>query len=378
MDSSVFDQFARLVGASGTRRRLVTVVLGTVATLLGRQGAGALAPCPPRKKRCPRRCIPQQRCCARAACGRGTGRGCRPGRKPCRGRSTCVPNRQCCVDTDCGPRRGATTECRAGRCITICRPGFANCNGRATDGCETNLGNDVRHCGTCGNACSQLGQTRCLNGRCAEVFDQPGRDTFTAPVVGTVAAIVSGAQAGAGGAGSAGGPNSPGGVGGRGGLGGRVLATFPVAAGERLQINVGRAGNNGADAGVGGGNGGNGGPDGGFGGDGGSGGAPGSGGGGGGGGGVSEVQQRLAAPITAGGGGGGGGGAGGGTGFGAGGRGGNGGGGVDGGTGGPGGNTAGEAGSPGIGGSGFGPIGSQLQEGVQAGNGQVILFFTPA
>lgn len=43
--------------------------------------------------------------------------------------------------------------------------GFDNCNGDATDGCETDLTSDSSHCGACGNACG-LGES-CSSGSCA-------------------------------------------------------------------------------------------------------------------------------------------------------------------------------------------------------------------
>jgi hypothetical protein len=382
MDATTFDRLTRLIATTPSRRRLGQLLLGALAGLVrSPEVAAQPAPCPPGKKRCPRRCIPQERCCTRATCGRGTGRGCRPGRKPCRGRNACIPANRCCVDTDCGPGRNGRTECRNGRCVTVCRAGFGKCNRRQQDGCETNLRTNVRHCGRCGNACSQRGHTRCVLGRCVEVFDQPGQFTFIAPAAGRIAITASGAQGGSGGAGFVG-PLGAGGTGGSGGRGGRALAVVPVAAGEVLQVNVGERGGDGGDATASiGGNGGNGGSAGGGGGSGGAGGGPASGGGGAGGGGVSNVRRAPFVPGTvilfgAGGGGGGGGAGGSGTVGGDGGSGGIGGGGMAGGPGGPGGTVPGQAGQSGGSGSGSAPADGQVEEGVQAGSGLVVLRFT--
>jgi alpha-tubulin suppressor-like RCC1 family protein len=49
--------------------------------------------------------------------------------------------------------------CASGTCgeeIAACDVGFADCNGDAADGCETNVGSDPAHCGGCGLACDTL------------------------------------------------------------------------------------------------------------------------------------------------------------------------------------------------------------------------------
>jgi len=48
-----------------------------------------------------------------------------------------------------------------------CPPGFANCNGERSDGCEANLTGDVLHCGACQAACpTQTGKPTCVTGQC--------------------------------------------------------------------------------------------------------------------------------------------------------------------------------------------------------------------
>jgi hypothetical protein len=38
--------------------------------------------------------------------------------------------------------------------LVQCNPGFADCDGIASNGCEVNLNNDANNCGNCGNACT--------------------------------------------------------------------------------------------------------------------------------------------------------------------------------------------------------------------------------
>ena len=59
-------------------------------------------------------------------------------------------------------------SCDRGRCGYVCYPGFADCNGAADDGCETELAKDPRNCGGCGITCdTALGQP-CVNGECVK------------------------------------------------------------------------------------------------------------------------------------------------------------------------------------------------------------------
>jgi hypothetical protein len=51
-----------------------------------------------------------------------------------------------------------------------CEPGFADCNGQASDGCETDLESDESNCGRCGNDCAagfQVSSGTCEEGTCA-------------------------------------------------------------------------------------------------------------------------------------------------------------------------------------------------------------------
>lgn len=57
----------------------------------------------------------------------------------------------------------ATPACADSRCGYLCELGFGDCNGLASDGCETSLTTEL-HCGACGNACG-VGE-RCNEGLC--------------------------------------------------------------------------------------------------------------------------------------------------------------------------------------------------------------------
>lgn len=61
----------------------------------------------------------------------------------------------------------ATSTCTSGMCaLGMCNPGFGDCNGSATDGCETPL-DSATHCGACGNACPS--GSSCTGGSCGVV-----------------------------------------------------------------------------------------------------------------------------------------------------------------------------------------------------------------
>ncbi|MFO0625452.1 MAG: FG-GAP-like repeat-containing protein [Polyangiales bacterium] len=63
----------------------------------------------------------------------------------------------------------ATPSCASGVCgVASCNAGFGNCDGNPSNGCETNTGTSASHCGACGNACTVPNATpACTGGACA-------------------------------------------------------------------------------------------------------------------------------------------------------------------------------------------------------------------
>lgn len=131
--------------------------------------------------------------CTAGACGIST---CNAGYANCNGLSTdgCEVN----TNTDgsncggCGTKcslANASAICSAGGCaIGTCAPGFANCDGIASNGCEVNILSDPNHCGSCPIACSGGGGTpTCTAGTCsvtcsagfADCNASPGCETQT-------------------------------------------------------------------------------------------------------------------------------------------------------------------------------------------------------
>ena len=62
----------------------------------------------------------------------------------------------------------ATAGCSAGACtIQMCASGFADCDGMAANGCETNLNSSAANCGACGHGCTATNATAaCTGGVC--------------------------------------------------------------------------------------------------------------------------------------------------------------------------------------------------------------------
>ncbi|MBL8684829.1 MAG: hypothetical protein JNK05_36975 [Myxococcales bacterium] len=85
--------------------------------------------------------------------------------EPADGGCRCAANERCCgascIDVQSSPAHcGACdnacpgTTCSGGSCTATCRLGFGDCDGNATNGCESNLASSVQHCGRCGNECA--------------------------------------------------------------------------------------------------------------------------------------------------------------------------------------------------------------------------------
>jgi len=61
-----------------------------------------------------------------------------------------------------------TASCAAGACAIACAAGYGDCDGNASNGCEVALQTDVAHCGTCSVACANTnGTPSCAAGACA-------------------------------------------------------------------------------------------------------------------------------------------------------------------------------------------------------------------
>ncbi|WP_156338033.1 hypothetical protein [Chondromyces crocatus] len=70
----------------------------------------------------------------------------------------------------------AVGACAAGGCvIAACNPGYADCDGLVANGCEVNIQSSANHCGACGNTCSAAnGTAACLSGTCVVASCDPG------------------------------------------------------------------------------------------------------------------------------------------------------------------------------------------------------------
>lgn len=54
----------------------------------------------------------------------------------------------------CAPRAHTTATCTSSRCEYTCDPGFADCDGDPSNGCEADTRSDTANCGACNRACS--------------------------------------------------------------------------------------------------------------------------------------------------------------------------------------------------------------------------------
>jgi hypothetical protein len=77
----------------------------------------------------------------------------------------------------CPAVTNGTAACSAGRCVVgQCTQGFADCDGDASNGCETNLNTTLSDCGRCGNACNvEGGSAVCAAGVCQRSACNMGR-----------------------------------------------------------------------------------------------------------------------------------------------------------------------------------------------------------
>jgi hypothetical protein len=77
--------------------------------------------------------------------------------------------------TVCQAIPNATATCVGGACRTPCNAGYSDCNSSTSDGCETPTGVDMNNCGMCGRTCSAgpNQSASCASGTC-NVACNPG------------------------------------------------------------------------------------------------------------------------------------------------------------------------------------------------------------
>jgi hypothetical protein len=64
------------------------------------------------------------------------------------------------------PKDHQRRACHKGTCELECLPGFADCNGDPSDGCEIDLTAHPANCGACGNRCDVAAGQPCVEGKC--------------------------------------------------------------------------------------------------------------------------------------------------------------------------------------------------------------------
>jgi len=68
----------------------------------------------------------------------------------------------------------AVAGCANGCYLEGCEPGFGDCDGEASNGCETSTAVDVNNCGLCGHVCKLPHATAGCNGACVVAACEPG------------------------------------------------------------------------------------------------------------------------------------------------------------------------------------------------------------
>ncbi len=75
------------------------------------------------------------------------------------------------------PGANQVASCRKGNCAVECLPGFADCNGDPSDGCEVDLSRHPANCGACGHRCDFGAGQPCIAGKCLMVECDGGVET---------------------------------------------------------------------------------------------------------------------------------------------------------------------------------------------------------
>ncbi|MFO0561990.1 MAG: hypothetical protein U0269_28515 [Polyangiales bacterium] len=79
----------------------------------------------------------------------------------------------------------ASATCSGGSCqVAMCNAGFGNCDGMSANGCEVDTRTSATHCGMCGRACTNTGET-CVSGACQCPAGQAVCGTTCAAAPGT-------------------------------------------------------------------------------------------------------------------------------------------------------------------------------------------------
>ncbi len=112
--------------------------------------------------------------CANGTCGYSK---CDAGWADCDGNATNGCEQDIATDaTNCGTcgtvcsGTNGHAACVAGQCTIGCNSGYGDCDGNVTNGCETHLSSNTSHCGSCSVACgNQNGTATCSNGTCSIV-----------------------------------------------------------------------------------------------------------------------------------------------------------------------------------------------------------------
>lgn len=122
-------------------------------------------------------------------CGTGGASSCAPGHATCLGEEVCAVELARNVNHcgACGKRcdslaPDSTTkwDCVSGTCIVgQCQTGYADCDGNASNGCETDTRTDAMHCGACLNSVCKY--PVCAQGVCAETFTAGRADVPSDP-----------------------------------------------------------------------------------------------------------------------------------------------------------------------------------------------------
>lgn len=112
-------------------------------------------------------CLPDDKCTVEAVCN---------------GEGSCVGKELVCL----APHASSGT-CVEGECEEyLCDPGFENCNGSWSDGCEVDLTADPNNCGGCNSSCPNApnANASCEKGHCALQCSTPYEDCNEDPTDG--------------------------------------------------------------------------------------------------------------------------------------------------------------------------------------------------